>query len=97
MHKIRAGIKYTDQSTPLAALLTVYGSAIHGDTELYDRVKYTYQAPDLIEKWVENAKYFVDLLDFLSTPEWPDNPGNGYVHPRIHATDRLPGRQLVRA
>jgi len=81
MNKIRAGIKYTDQSTPLAALLTCFGSAIHGDTELYDTVKYTYQAPDMIQKWVENAKYWADVLDFLSTPEWPENPGNGYVHP----------------
>ncbi len=81
MHKIRAGMKYTDQSTPLAALLTILGSAIHGDTELYDTVKYTYQAPDSIQKWIENTKYFADLLDFLSTPQWPDNPGNGYVHP----------------
>ena len=48
MHKIRAGIKHTDQSTPLAALLTILGSAIQGDTELYDTVKYTYQAPDSI-------------------------------------------------
>jgi len=81
MHKIRAGMKYADQSTPLAALLTILGSAIQGDTELYDTVKYTYQAPDSIRKWVANAKYFADLLDFLSTPQWPQNPGNGYVHP----------------
>ena len=81
MHKIRAGMKYTDQSTPLAALLTIFGSAIRGDTELYDTVKYTYQAPDLIQEWVENAKYFTDILDFLSAPQWPQNPGNGYVHP----------------
>jgi len=81
MHKIRAGMKYTDQSTPLAALLTCLGSAIHGDTALYATVKYTDQAPDMIQKWVENAKCFADLLDFLSTPQWPQNPGNGYVHP----------------
>jgi hypothetical protein len=81
MHKIRAGIRYTDQSTPLAALLTGYGSAIQEDTELYDTAKYTYQAPDSIQKWVKNAKYFADRLDFLSMPQWPDNPGNGYVHP----------------
>jgi hypothetical protein len=81
MHKIRAGIKYADQSTPLAALLTVFGSAIQGDTDLYGTVGYTDTAPDQIQKWVENTKYFVDRLDFLSTPKWPDNPGNGYVHP----------------
>ena len=81
MHKIRAGIKHTDQSTPLAALLTIFGSAIYGDTDLYDTVSYTHIAPESIRKVVENAKSFVDLLDFLSTPQWPQNPGNGYVHP----------------
>ncbi|MGB2862245.1 MAG: hypothetical protein WBC05_02875 [Sedimentisphaerales bacterium] len=81
MHKIRAGIKYTDQSTPLAALLTGFGSAIHGDIELYDTVKYTDQAADQIQRWVENTKHYVDILDFLSTPQWPRNPGIGYVHP----------------
>lgn len=81
MHKIQAGTKYTDQSTPLAALLTIFGSIIHGDTDLYDTVNYTYRAPDSIQKRVENAKYFVELLDFLSTPQWPQNPGDGYVHP----------------
>ncbi|MFC1634488.1 hypothetical protein ACFL5Z_06560 [Planctomycetota bacterium] len=81
MHKIRAGFKHTDQSTPLAAMLTIFGSAIHGDIDLYGTVKYTHQAPDEIQKWVENTRYYVDRLDFLSTPKWPDDPGNGYVHP----------------
>ena len=44
-------------------------------------MKYTYQAPDSIQKWVENARHFADRLDFLSAPQWPGNPGNGYVHP----------------
>ncbi len=81
MHKIRAGIKHADQSTPLAALLTLFGSAINGDTDLYDTVAYTDTAPDQIQKRVENTKHFAGLLDFLDTPLWPDNPGNGYVHP----------------
>ena len=81
MHKIRAGIKYTDQSTPVAAMLTIFGSAVCMDTDLYAAVKYTVQAPDKIQWYVENSKYFSDKLDFLSTPQWPDNPGNGYVHP----------------
>jgi len=81
MDKIRAGIKFEDQSTPLAALLTCLGSAVHKDNDLYAKSKYTIQAPDMIQKWVENAKYWADVLDFLSTPEWPQNPGNGYVHP----------------
>jgi len=81
MHKIRAGIKFTDQSTPLATLLTCLGSIIHKDIDLYATVKYTEQPPQKIQGHVEQAGYWVDILDFLSTPEWPDNPGNGYVHP----------------
>ena len=37
--------------------------------------------PTRSDKWVETTKYFADRLDFLSTPQWPQNPGNGYVHP----------------
>jgi len=81
MDKIRAGIKFEDQSTPLAALLTCRGSAARKDNDLYAKSKYTIQAPDMIQKWVDNAKYWADVLDFLSTPEWPENPRNGYVHP----------------
>ncbi|HEC02955.1 MAG TPA: hypothetical protein ENI81_05400 [Phycisphaerales bacterium] len=81
MHKIRAGIKYTDRSTPLAALLTILGSAINGDTDLYDAVTYTDLSPDEARKYTENSKYWAGQLDILSTPQWPRNPGNGYVHP----------------
>jgi len=81
MHKIRAGMKYTDQSTPLAALLTIFGSAINGDTDLYGTLSYTHLSPDQVRKYAENSKYWADLLDVLSTPQWPQNPGNGYVHP----------------
>jgi hypothetical protein len=81
MDKIKAGIKYEDQSTPLTALLTCRGSAVHNDKDLYAKSKHTIQAPDMIQKWIDNAKYWTDVLDFLSTPEWPENPRNGYVHP----------------
>ena len=81
MHKIRAGIKHTDQSTPLSALLTILGSAIHGDADLYATSKYSDRPPQKIQGYVEQSRYFADLLDFLSTPQWPENPGNGYVHP----------------
>jgi hypothetical protein len=78
---MQAGIRYEDQSTPLAALLACLGSAVQNDTELYAKVKYTYQAPDQVQRWVENAKYWANVSDFLSTPKWPENPGDGYVHP----------------
>lgn len=81
MDKTRAGIKYEDQSTPLAALITCFGSAVRKDTDLYAKVKYTHIASDQIQKRVENAKYWANIVDVLSIPRWPDNPGNGYVHP----------------
>ena len=81
MHKIRAGMKYTDQSTPLATMLTIFGSAIHGDADLYATCKYTDHPPQEIQGYVKQSGYFADILDFLSTPAWPENPGNGYVHP----------------
>ena len=81
MNKIRAGARHTDQSTPLAALLTCLCSIIHKDLDLYTTVKYTQRPPDQIRRHVEQAGYFADVLDFLSTPDWPTNPGNGYVHP----------------
>ena len=81
MHKIRAGMKYTDQSTPLAALMTAFAGAINGDADLYKAVSLMTITPDQIQWNIENSKYWADQLDFLSTPQWPDNPGNGYVHP----------------
>lgn len=79
--KIRAGIKFEDQSTPLAALLTCLGSAVHKDNDLYAKSKYTKQPPQKLQGYVEQAGYWANVLDVLSTPRWPDNPGNGYVHP----------------
>jgi len=81
MHKIRAGMKYADQSTPLAALLTAFAGAMNGDTDLYKAVSLMTITPDEIRRSIENSKYWADQLDFLSTPQWPRNPGNGYVHP----------------
>jgi len=81
VHTIRAGIKYTDQSTPLAVLLTCFGSALHKDKDLYVKSKYTKQSPEKLQGNVEQAGYWANILEVLSTPKWPSNPGNGYVHP----------------
>jgi len=81
MDKIRAGIKFDDQSTPLAALLTCIGSAIRKDNDLYAKSKYTQQTTQKLQGYVEQAGYWANVLDVLSTPRWPNNPGNGYVHP----------------
>jgi len=81
MYKIRAGIKYTDQRTPLTALLAIFGGAINENTDLYEAVALMTLEPDGIQKNMENSKYWAGQFDFLSTPQWPRNPGNGYVHP----------------
>ena len=81
MEKIRAGIRYEDQSTPLTALLTCIGSASHKDEDLYVKSKYTKQSPEKVRGYVEQAGYWANILEVLSTPEWPENPGNGNVHP----------------
>jgi len=81
MEKILAGIRYEDQSTPLAAWLTCLGSAAQKDTELYAKSWYTTIAPVKVQGRVEETGYWANILDILSTPRWPDNPGNGYVHP----------------
>jgi hypothetical protein len=81
MRETRVGKRYTDQSTPLAALLTCLGSIMDKDVDLYTKAKYTEQSPESIRGHLEQAAYFADILDLLSTPPWPENPGNGYVHP----------------
>ena len=81
MEKILAGIRYEDQSTPLAAWLTCLGSAAQKDTDLYAKSSYTTIAPEKAQGSVEQVGYWADKLDVLSTPKWPENPGNGYVHP----------------
>ena len=79
--QILGGKKFEDQSTPLAALLTCIGSAVRKDNDLYTKSKYTKQPPQKLQGYVEQAGYWANVLDVLSTPRWPDNPGNGYVHP----------------
>jgi hypothetical protein len=81
MEKIRAGIRYEDQSTPLAALLTCLGSGVLKDTELYAKSTHFTQSPEKLQGYVEQSGYWANVVDVLSTPRWPENPGNGYVHP----------------
>ncbi|TKJ37123.1 MAG: hypothetical protein CEE38_09500 [Planctomycetes bacterium B3_Pla] len=81
MHKIRAGMNFADQSTPLAALLTGFASGINENADLDRAVSLMTIEPDEIQRSMESSKYWADQVDFLSTPQWPDNPGNGYVHP----------------
>ena len=81
MTKVLAGIRYEDQSTPLTALLTSYGSIANDDFDLYAQSELFTQTPEGFRDRIEQMRYWVDTLDVLSTPKWPNNPGNGYVHP----------------
>lgn len=81
MEKILAVIRYEDQSTPLAAWLACLGSPAQKDTELYVKSSYTTIEPQNAQGHVEQVGYWADKLDVLYTPKWPENPGNGYVHP----------------
>ena len=90
MERILAGDIYEDLSTPMGALLTENCALVQKDKDLY--IKLTYlclKNPDYANKvremndeiWGQTKKYFVDELDFLSTPNWPAKPENGYIHP----------------
>jgi hypothetical protein len=81
MEKMRAGIKYEDLSTPLTAWLTCLGSAGQKDAELYAKSSYTKLSLQKAQDSVGQVGYWANKLDVLYTPKWPENPGNGYVHP----------------
>ena len=81
MEKILTGKRYEDQSTPLAAWLTCLGSAAQKDTELYAKSAYATITPEKAQGLIGQVGYWADKLDVLYTPKWPENPGNGYVHP----------------
>ncbi|MCP4611758.1 MAG: hypothetical protein GY845_23865 [Planctomycetes bacterium] len=81
MEKILAGIRYEDQSTPLAAFITCIGGAAQKNAGLYAKSVYTKPSLQKAQDLIGQVGYWADILDVLSTPKWPENPGNGYVHP----------------
>jgi hypothetical protein len=81
MDKIRSGTKIDDQSTPLAALLTCLGSAVHKDNDLFAKSIYKKRPAHKLQGIVKQAGYSANIVEVLSIPRWPNNPGNGYVHP----------------
>ncbi len=88
---IRAGLKYSDQSTPVRALLTWCSAIVRQDTDQYlnllanslteDRKTLEANAPRSEEAWQQLLHEFVDNMMLLSTPSWPATPSNGYLHP----------------
>jgi tetratricopeptide (TPR) repeat protein len=90
MERVFAGEIYDDLSTPLGALLTNNCALVRKDKELDFKSTYLLQknpehakkAAEMDDKtWDRIKSYFIDELDFLSTPDWPDKPENGYIHP----------------
>lgn len=91
MERILAGETFNDLSTPLNALLTNNCSIVNKDKDLY--IETTYLCKIDPERAEERRKepdeqfggitryYFIDELDFLSTPDWPKEPENLYIHP----------------
>lgn len=81
--KILAGDTYTDQSTPLDALLSLYSAVTHEDSEQFLNLI----SPDLREFAVGEMDQIMGLAEravdygFLGSPKWPDEPENGYEHP----------------
>ncbi|MGD0999732.1 MAG: hypothetical protein ABSA67_03445 [Candidatus Brocadiia bacterium] len=78
MADILAGAVYRDQSTPVAALLTWRCALVKNDKELQAESHYDKKLPPVSDA----AKtYFVEDMTFLSTPAWPEQPKEGYIHP----------------
>ena len=81
--KILSGGTYDKQNTPLETLLSLYSVAVHKNSE--DFLKLV--SPDLRALAAENMDDIMALTSrvvdygFLDTPEWPDEPENGYEHP----------------
>jgi hypothetical protein len=81
--RVLAGEAFDDQSTPLAALLTVYSAITHQDKEHFLRVI----APGMRELAASQADQIMTVagtlqsLQLLDTPDWPAQPAEGYEHP----------------
>jgi len=81
--KILSGGTYEEQNTPLETLLSLYSAAEHKNSENFLNLI----SPDLrgfaagqMDQIMGMASRIVDF-GFLSTPDWPGEPENGYEHP----------------
>jgi hypothetical protein len=80
--EILTGGTYTGQKTPLETLLSLYSAAVHEDSAQFLELI----APDLREiasGQIDQMLSMASLIagyEFLGTPEWPDEPDNGYKH-----------------
>ena len=81
--EILAGQTYGDQNSPLATLLSLYSAAVHKDgTQFLEIIAPSLReiAAGQMDQMLVMASLIADY-EFLGTPVWPDEPGNGYKHP----------------
>ncbi len=83
MAKILSGGTYEKQNTPLEALLSLYSAAVHKNPDDFLNLI----TPDLREDAAGEMDQIMGLASrvvdygFLGSPDWPDEPENGYEHP----------------
>jgi hypothetical protein len=81
--KILSGGTYKKQNTPLEALLSLYSAAVHKSSADFLNLI----TPDLRGDAASEMEQIMGLagrvvnFGFLGTPDWPDEPENGYEHP----------------
>ena len=81
--KILSGGTYDKQNTPLETLLSLYSAAVHKNSEDFLNLI----SPDLRALATEHTDDIMVLagrvvdFGFLGTPDWPNEPENGYEHP----------------
>ena len=81
--KIVSGATYEEQYTPLQTLLSLLSAIAHKDSEQFLNLV----SPDLRELAASQIDQIMGLANrvvgytFLGSPEWPEEPENGYEHP----------------
>jgi len=81
--KIISGGTYEEQNTPLETLLSLYSAAVNKNSEHFLNLV----SPGLRELATGQIDQIMGLASrvvdygFLGTPNWPEEPENGYEHP----------------
>jgi hypothetical protein len=82
MADILAGTEFRDQSTPVAALLTWRCAIVRNDQGLWREACYgAHKKGDQLVVHEVTKPYFIEEMTLLSTPAWPEQPKEGYIHP----------------
>ncbi len=79
--QIEAGNRFHDQRTPLSTLLSIYSALARQDVDDYRSLLYRPLSLEEERPHIKQAAYTADQLTVLRIPPWPENPGDGYVHP----------------